>query len=316
MGIEDGASLRSHVATGSGRVDAILASAFPDLTRARIQRRIEAGAVQLDGLVVRKSAQVYEGAEITIDLGREPVAPVADPGFALPVLYEDDAIVVIDKPAKLAVHGAPGDRGPSVAGWFAARLGPTAASFDSERPGIVHRLDKDTTGVMALAKTPAAQAALSRAFEERTAKKRYLAITDGSPPHLKAVIDAALARHPADRTKMGIVRHGRESRTNYEVLGSTDGHCLILVTPETGRTHQIRVHLAAVGAPVTFDSVYGKPGAGRQMLHAWSLTLPHPDGGTLTVTAPMPPDMAALVASIGLDAVASEYTMSRPPHRE
>jgi 23S rRNA pseudouridine1911/1915/1917 synthase len=314
MGTETGHETRIHVAASEGRADAVLAAAYPDLTRARVQRRIEAGRVTLNGVPIRKSARVEAGDELAITLDVE-VTDAAPAGFELTVLYEDAALIAIDKPPRLAVHGAPGDRGPSVAGWFAARLGGAAAGFEAEHPGIVHRLDKDTSGVLLLAKTLAAQAALSRAFEERATHKTYLAVCDGHPPHEKAVIDAPIARHPADRTKMGIVNRGRAARTAYEVLGSDRDHALLLVTPETGRTHQIRVHLAAVGAPVTFDAVYGTAGEGRQLLHAWRITVPHPEGGTLTVTAPLPADFAAFVAAIGLDAVASDYRESHAPLR-
>jgi len=215
---------------------------------------------------------------------------------------------VIDKPAGLAVHGAPGDEGPSVAAWWLARLGAGAAGFDAERPGIVHRLDKDTTGVLVLAKTPRAQAALSAAFEARATEKTYLAVCDGHPPRDRAVIDAPIARHPGDRTRMAIVRKGRQSRTAYEVLAADKDTSLVLVKPETGRTHQIRVHLDGVGSPVRFDRVYGRPGPGRQLLHAWRLAVPHPDGGTLTVTAPLPPDLLEAVRTMGAETVALPYT--------
>ena len=237
----------------------------------------------------------------------EHIAP--DVAFDLPILYEDAALTVIDKPAGLAVHGAPGDEGPSVAAWWLARLGAEASAFDAERPGIVHRLDKDTTGVLVLAKTPKAQAALSTAFEARATDKTYVAVCDGHPPRERAVIDAPIARHPGDRTRMAIVRKGRASRTNYEVLASDKETSLVPVKPETGRTHQIRVHLDGVGAPVRFDRVYGRPGPGRQLLHAWRITVPHPEGGTLTVTAPLPPDMCEAVRTMGAETVALPYTM-------
>ncbi len=223
------------------------------------------------------------------------------------MLYEDDALVAIDKPAGLAAHGAAGDTGPSVAGWFLARYPEEALAFDVDRPGIVHRLDKDTTGVMVMAKTPAAQAALSRAFEQRETVKQYLAICDGVPHKPRARIEAKIARHPGDRTKMAITRNGRDARTDYEVLGEDRGQSFLLLRLYTGRTHQIRVHLAAINVAVRYDRIYGKAGAGRQLLHAWKLGLPHPAGGMLEVTAPLPEDMAAEVRLMGLDSAASVY---------
>jgi 23S rRNA pseudouridine1911/1915/1917 synthase len=300
-----------------GRLDAVLAQGFPDMSRARLQRLIAAGHVLVNGESARKSGQVHEGDVLVLDVPETPHPAVAV-AFDLSILYEDDALLVVDKPAGLAVHGAPGDTGPSVASWFLAHYGAEAGAFDAERPGIVHRLDKDTTGVLLMAKTPSAQAALSAAFEARTTHKTYLAVVDAVPSRERAVIDAGIARHPGDRTRMAIAKNGRESRTAYETLGADGQRALLLVTPETGRTHQIRVHLAAVGCAVVDDGVYGKrrPGdSGRQLLHAYRLSVPHPAGGTLEVTAPLPADMVAAVRSMGLDSLASRYSQPAPPVR-
>lgn len=305
-------SQRHLIADTEGRIDAVLANAFPDLSRARVQRLISAGSVTINGEVVRKSGQVLTGDRLMVEVPAEMA--IEPSGLDLPVLFEDDVMMAINKPHGVAVHGAPGDTGPSVALWMLEQLGSSAAAaFAVERPGIVHRLDKDTSGVLLLAKTPAAQAALSGAFEARTTKKNYLAITDGVPPQRRALIDAGIARHPGDRTKMAISNRGRDARTEYEVLGDDREHAFLLVTPETGRTHQIRVHLAAIQAPVVFDRVYGKGGDGRQMLHAWRIAVPHPEGGTLTVTAPLPTDFAGFVRSIGLHELALPYLERVPP---
>src|SRR5690606_21959417 len=200
--------------------------------------------------------------------------------------------------------------------WFAARFDLDLPAFDAEHPGVVHRLDKDTTGVLLLAKTPFAQSSLSSAFEQRTARKTYLAVCDGRPSQDRAVIDAPIARHPGDRTRMAVTHSGREARTEYEVLAADSERSFLVVRPETGRTHQIRVHLAAIGVPVTFDRVYGTPGEGRQMLHAWQLAIPQPKGGVLTVTAPMPPDMQALVRTIAGDSIALPYIAHVPAKHE
>jgi 23S rRNA pseudouridine1911/1915/1917 synthase len=280
-----------------------------------VQRLIEDGLVRLDGEAVRKSVHVAEGARITLEVPEtEHTPPAAVP--SLTVLYEDDWVVAVDKPAGLPVHGAPGDKGPTVAGWFVAHYGEAATAFDAERPGIVHRLDKDTTGVLVLAKTPAAQASLSAGFEARETEKTYLAICDGVPDRERAVIEAGITRHPGDRTRMAIARHGRAARTSYTLLGHDRERSLLEVHPETGRTHQIRVHLKAIGVPVRFDRVYGKEGSGRQMLHAWRLTVPHPAGGRLTVTSPLPLDMIAEVRSMRLEQVALPYTIAVPAARE
>ena len=308
-------SSRELVAGHDGRIDALLAESFPDLSRARIQRLIDGGYARVNGEPARKSARVREGTTLTLEL---PVVEhtVVPQDFELSVLYEDDVMLAIDKPAGLAVHGAPGDTAPSVALWMLERLGPAAGQFDSERPCIVHRLDKDTSGVLLLAKTPAAQVSLSAAFEARTTRKTYLALTHGVPDRAKAMIDAGIARHPGDRTKMAITMRGRESRTAYEVVASDSDHALLVLHPETGRTHQIRVHLAAINCPVLFDRVYGKRGEGRQMLHAWRIEVPHPLGGTLTVTAPLPSDFRAMVRSLGFEQTALQYVEPVPASLE
>jgi 23S rRNA pseudouridine1911/1915/1917 synthase len=307
---------RSLTAPAPGRLDAVLAAVFQDLSRARVQRLLEGGHARVNGVVAHKALNVVEGAELELDVPDTPHDAVPT-GLALPVLFEDDALAVIDKPAGLAVHGAPGDTSPSVAAWWLEELGAAAAKFDVERPGIVHRLDKDTSGVLVLAKTPAAQAALSAAFEARTTKKTYLAVVEGVPDRPKAVIDAPIDRHPGDRTRMAIVTRGRESRTAYESLHSDGRRALLEVKPETGRTHQIRVHLAAVGIPVVDDAVYGKrePG-GRQLLHAYELAIPHPDGGTLKVSAPIPPDFDRAVRAIGAETLALHYSRRIEPTHE
>ena len=307
---------RSLTAPASGRLDAVLAGAFADLSRARVQRLIDAGHARVNGSPARKAMNVAEGDALELEVPATPHESVPT-GLELPVLYEDDQLCVIDKPAGLAVHGAPGDTGPSVAAWWLEKLGEAAGAFDVERPGIVHRLDKDTSGVLVLARTPAAQAALSAAFEARTTKKTYLAIVEGVPDRPKAVIDAPIDRHPGDRTRMAIVTRGREARTAYEVLHSDGRKALIEVHPETGRTHQIRVHLAAIGVPVSDDAVYGKrePG-GRQLLHAYQLAIPHPAGGTLTVTAPIPADLDRAMRAIGADAEAVRFARPTAPLHE
>lgn len=311
-----GPETRELTAAEAGRLDAVLSRALPELSRARVQRLIEAGNVRVNGEVVRKSATVQEGDLLAFEVPATDHA-VTPSGLDLTVVYEDNSLAAINKPPGLAVHGAPGDTGPSVAGWWLEQLGPAAAGFDAERPGIVHRLDKDTSGVLLLAKTPAAQASLSRAFEERTTRKTYLAIVEGTPAQPRAVVDAPIDRHPGDRTRMAVTTSGRPSRTEYEVIAADKERSLLEVHPETGRTHQIRVHLAAIGCPVANDGVYGRRAThGRQLLHAYRIAVPHPEGGTLTVTAPVPADMAGAIRSLGAEQVASQYSQPVPPTRE
>lgn len=227
--------------------------------------------------------------------------------FDLPVLYEDDALLAVDKPPGIATHGAPGDARPSVVWWFVQRYPRLAETFDADRPGIVHRLDKGTSGVLLLAKTPAAQLFLNRAFEQRRVEKEYLALCEGVPPYERALVDAPIGRHPGDRSRMAVTLRGREARTEYVVLGSAGGKALLLVRPLTGRTHQIRVHLAAIGAPVAHDKVYGRGGEGRPLLHAYRLVAPHPFGGAVHVAAPLPDDIWIATLAAGLAEAARPY---------
>jgi 23S rRNA pseudouridine1911/1915/1917 synthase len=310
----DGRDTRHLIADGPGRIDSALAAACSDLSRARIQRLIADGLVQVNGTTVRKSVQVAAGDLLDLTIPAVDHLSGAAP-VELPILYEDDLVVVIDKPAGIAVHGGPDDTSSTVATWFVQRYPAEAAKFDAERPGIVHRLDKDTTGVLVMAKTPAAQAALSLAFAERETEKQYIAVCDGVPARDRAVVEADIGRHPGDRTRMAISRHGRAARTDYVVVASDKEHSLLLVHPLTGRTHQIRVHLAAVGIPVSCDRIYGKAGATRQLLHAWRLSLPHPAGGTLTVTAPLPADMLEAVREMGAEQEAAPYSVATTPAR-
>jgi 23S rRNA pseudouridine1911/1915/1917 synthase len=299
---------RTSVATASasGRADAVFVEAFPDISRARIQRLMQQGLALVDGAQIGKAARVETGARLTLEL---PVRarPAVTLNLEIPVLLQDEAALVIDKPAGISVHGGPEDSSPTIALWFESRFSEDAAKFDVERPGIVHRLDKGTSGVMLLARTPEAQAAFSKAFADRDTNKRYVALVEGVPERPRAVIDAPIGRHKGDRTKMAVLDAGRPSKTEYELLGTAHGRSLLLLKPETGRTHQIRVHLAATGMPVVDDGVYGKGGGGRHLLHAWRLEVPHPGGGTLTATAPLPRDMVDEVRALGLEAVALEY---------
>ena len=301
--------------TGEGRLDAVLAAAYPDLSRARVQRLIANEHVLVDGAPARKSTYVQEGARVSVTLPDTPREATAT-GLSLPVLYEDDHLLAIDKPAGLLVHDAPAEPcAPSVAGWFVEHYGEAAAAFDVERPGVVHRLDKHTSGVLLLAKTPAAQTALSAAFEARETGKQYLALCDGIPQRDRAVIDADIARSHADRRRMAVTAEGREARTEYEVLAAARERSLVLAKPLTGRTHQIRVHLAAIGAPVAGDELYGRGPGPRHLLHAWRLSVPHPAGGELAVTAVLPRDMLAAIDDAGFRAQAEPYAEAVAPIR-
>ena len=219
-------------------------------------------------------------------------------------------MVAVNKPPGVAAHPSKGHETGTVVDWFALRYPGAAAQFDSDRPGLVHRLDADTSGVLMLGKTPAAQAFLAEQLRDKEAGKLYLAVVDGIPAEAKAVIDAPIARHPADRLRMAVVTRGRASRTAYEVLASGEGCALLSVRPETGRTHQIRVHLAAVGHAVTGDALYGQASGviGRQALHAAGLTVRRPsDRKRLEIRAALAADVLRLLRNLGLDEAAGPY---------
>ncbi len=301
--------------TETGRLDAVLAAAFPDLSRARVQRLIANERVLLNGAPARKSTLVEQGARVEVMLPETPSEAVSS-GLSLAILHEDGDLLAVDKRAGLLVHDAPAEPGvPSVATWFVEHYRDEAAAFDAERPGVVHRLDKHTSGVLLLAKTPAAHAALGAAFEARKTRKRYLALCDGVPQRDRAVIDAAIARSHADRRRMAVAARGRSAQTEYETLAAAHGRSLLLVKPLTGRTHQIRVHLAAIGAPVANDDLYGRGPGPRHLLHAWRIAVPHPAGGELAVTAPLPPDMLSAIEDAGFAAEAAPYAEPVAPVR-
>lgn len=285
---------------GERRLDRFLAAEFADLSRSRLQALIRDGHVLLDGAPATATTEVRPGAEIAVTIPDEAIPEALPEAIPLTVLYEDRDVLVVDKPAGMVVHPAPGhDSGTLVN----AALGYTGALAPDEpnRPGIVHRLDRDTSGVMILARTRHAHDVLAAQFEDRSVDKRYIALVDGLPSSPKASIDAPLGRDPRNRQRMGIVARGRPAVTDYTVTTAyrDPWRALLEVHPHTGRTHQIRVHLASIGHPVTGDAVYGRGGEpGRQFLHAASLTVTLPDGTRHTFEAPLPPDLADFLASL------------------
>lgn len=269
------------------RVDAGL-SRLLGLSRTRAAELAEAGEVTLDGRPVGKSDRLIAAAWLEVLLPEEE-HPAAAPARAVPglvVLYDDDDIVVVDKPVGVAAHPSPGWSGPTVVGGLAAAGYRIATSGAAERQGVVHRLDVGTSGVMVVAKSERAYSRLKRAFRERTPEKVYHALVQGHPDPSSGTIDAPIGRHPTADYRWAVVAGGRPSVTHYTTLEAMRGASLLEVRLETGRTHQIRVHLAAVHHPCVGDSTYGadpvlagRLGLGRQWLHAVRLGLPHPGTG-------------------------------------
>jgi 23S rRNA pseudouridine1911/1915/1917 synthase len=261
---------------------------------------IDAGNVSLDGVTPARSAKVHGGSllEVTLPEPETPAAP-PQPVEGLVVLYDDDDLVVVDKPIGVAAHPSPGWTGPTVVQGLAAMGYRVATSGAAERQGIVHRLDAGTTGAMVVAKSEHAYSVLKRAFKARTVDKRYSALVQGHPDPTSGTIDAPIDRHPSADYKFAVVASGRPSVTHYETVEAFRAATLLDIHLETGRTHQIRVHMAAVRHPCVGDLTYGadptlarRLGLTRQWLHARELGFEHPSTGELlTVTSPFPPDL-------------------------
>ncbi len=286
------------------RIDAGL-SRLLGLSRTVVATLAEAGRIELDGRVAGKSDRLVAGAWLEVELPDPDRAPEAILGpvevvAGLRVLAQDDDVVVVDKPVGVAAHASPGWTGPTVLGGLAALGMQVATSGAAERQGIVHRLDVGTTGVMAVAKSERAYTALKRAFKERTVVKRYHALAQGHPDPSRGTIDAPIDRHPKHDHRFAVVATGRPSVTHYETVEAFRAASLLDVTLETGRTHQIRVHLSALRHPLVGDITYGADPVlarrlrlSRQWLHARSLGFAHPaDGRWVEFTSTYPDDLA------------------------
>ncbi|WP_322512927.1 RluA family pseudouridine synthase [Chloroflexus sp.] len=280
------------------RIDRFLAMALPSLSRAQAQRLIEQGLVLYAGRTVRASQPVRSGIAIHITIP-PPISTelVAEP-IPLDVVYEDADIAVINKPAGMVVHPAPGHPRGTLVNALLARY-PDLAVGGEIRPGIVHRLDRDTSGLLIIARNDAAMRALVEQQQARRMRKIYQALVIGRPP-ATGTIDAPIGRDPRDRLRMAVVSDGRPARTHYRVIATFGDYSLLAVQLETGRTHQIRVHLRHLGYPIVGDPVYGprRPHLhlSRQFLHAGELGLFHPrDGQWREFTASLPPDLSSVL---------------------
>ena len=303
----------------TGRLDRALADAAPQLSRARIQALMAEGAVSRgDGAVTDASAKAQAGRYRIAVPPPTPAIPQAE-AIALAVLFEDAHLIVVDKPAGMAAHPAPGTQAGTLVNALLAHCGASLSGIGGvARPGIVHRLDKDTSGVMVAAKTDAAHRGLAALFERHDIERQYLAFTRGAPRQSKGVVAARIARSPRDRKKMAVVRSGgREAVTHYELRRAYGPTAKPLAARlacqlETGRTHQIRVHLAHIGAPCLGDPLYGagppaptvkaamaRAGLERQALHAAVLGFVHPiTGERLRFETPLPADLSRLQAEL------------------
>ncbi len=276
------------------RLDKTLAARFDDLSRVQVQNLIREGLVQVDGRVVKASHRLEGGEviQVRLPLPDEETDPQPEP-IPLMVLYEDDGVAAVDKPAGMVVHPAYGHDSGTLVNAVLARWPQTATFSPADRAGLVHRLDKETSGVILIAKTAAALEDLRRQFKERAVQKRYVALVEGTPNTPDGLIDAPIGRDPKQRKRMAVTRQGREAITEFRVVEHYQHFSLLDVFPRTGRTHQIRVHLTFIGHPVVGDGVYGRRKQRiklrRHFLHAASITFVSPPSGQpVTVEAPLP----------------------------
>jgi len=284
------------------RLDKYVCQKCSELSRTYVQKLIGDGHITVNDLVVKAGLKLNIGDRLTVTI------PSAAPSLLLPeaiplnIIYEDDDLLVIDKPAGLAIHPAPGHPSHTLVNAILSHLPTLPDTDDSLRPGIVHRLDKDTSGVMLVAKNSRAQANLIDQFKTHSVVKAYLALVKGHLTPESGVIEAPIGRDPRNRKRMAVVTKGREARTQYNVVKYVGDDTLLEVKPETGRTHQIRVHLSAIGYPVVGDKVYGvkSPFLSRQFLHAYRLGVKLPSTGEyVEFESELPPDLAQALKDIG-----------------
>lgn len=293
------------VDAGGERLDRYVSDHLPDLSRAAVQRLIEEGNIRVDGRDRKASYRVQAGEAITVRI--PPPEPVAVRAEAIPldIVYEDDNVVVVNKPAGMVVHPAAGHSAGTLVN---AMLAHTSLNVGGEaRPGIVHRLDSETSGLIIVAKNDAAMRNLQAQFKARRVHKTYLALVEGQITPPRGKIEAPIGRDPKHRQRMAVVTgahiKSREAVTNYRTIANLGDYTLVEAEPQTGRTHQIRVHFAFMGFPVVGDSLYGtrkknRLGLERQFLHAWKLALTLPDGRAVSFTAPLPVDLYTVLSQL------------------
>jgi len=296
----------------AGRVDVAVA-AVAGISRAHAQRLLGDGRALVDGRARRASDRLTGGEQLRITLSAPPDPTLVPEAIPIRVVYEDDDVLVVDKPAGMVVHPSAGHPTGTLVHALLGRAASRNESLGSVagvgRPGIVHRLDRDTSGLLVVAKTDAAQAALMRQFGEREVGKEYVALVRGEAPAARGRIEAPVGRDPRDRQRMSVVARGRSAVTDYEVIGSGGGYTLLRLQPHTGRTHQLRAHLAYLRLPIAGDLRYGG-GAGpgelrRQFLHATRLAFARPsDGARLEAWSELPPDLADSLAASGITGAA------------
>ncbi len=290
-----------QVAESAIRLDKYLVKEYPGLSRSHLQRLIEQGYILVNDCVARASQKLHAGDKICVVLPPPEQLSLVAESIPVDVVYEDDDLLVINKPAGLVVHPSPGHTTHTLVNALLARC-PGLLNFgDAMRPGIVHRLDRDTSGLMIIAKNSSAQQCLISQFKARSVSKGYLVLVKGRLTPTKGIIDAPLGRDHSNRKRMAVIAGGRQARTRYKVKEYLGDYTLLDVATETGRTHQIRVHLSAIGYPVVGDTVYGVRSdcVKRQFVHAYRLGFRLPSSGECReFTCELPPDLRQAVKLI------------------
>jgi len=285
------------------RLDKYVTDHFTELSRTRIQKLISNGYVKVNGKIAKAGLKLSSGDSLTVSLPPATPDELIPEDIPLSIIYEDDDLLVVDKPAGLTVHPAPGHASHTLVNAILSHLPELPDTGDRQRPGIVHRLDKDTSGVMLVAKTIPAYGNLTGQFKARSVAKTYLALVRGHLSPQDGAIEAPIGRDSRNRERMSVVaeNQGKEARTEYHVINYVSGYTLLEIKPETGRTHQIRVHLAAIGYPVMGDKVYGvkSPHLSRQFIHALRIGFKLPSSGEyVEFTAELPQDLTQALEKI------------------
>jgi len=290
-----------HVQQGGQRIDKYIAEAIADFSRSFVQKLLDEERVTVGGQVPKASYKVEAGDVIVVRVPPPQTSEIRPEAIPLTIIYEDADIIVVDKPAGMVVHPAHGHSSGTLVNALLAHCQDLAGIGGELRPGIVHRLDKDTSGLLLVAKNDAAHQHLQNQFKQRQVHKTYLALVEGTPPAARGVVEAPIGRDPKRRKRMAVLRQGgREARTEYRVLEYFDQHTLLEAEPITGRTHQIRVHLASIGHPIAGDRVYGfrkqRLPLQRQFLHAARIAFTLPSTGQpVEFTSELPDDLAAVL---------------------
>jgi len=289
------------------RLDSFIASARVDLSRSRAQKLIADGFVKLNGELARVSSRVKEGDQVSLVIPAPEPVEVRPENISLDVVYEDGDIIVVNKPAGMVVHPGAGAHCGTMVNALLSHCPDLSGIGGVVRPGIVHRLDKQTSGLVAVAKNDTAHRSLAGQLKDRSMSRKYVAVVKGGPRKNEGTIESNIGRHRTHRKKMAVLKDGgRKAVTLYKVAQRLDSTSLLEISLMTGRTHQIRVHMRSINCPVVGDPVYGGKdatfGMARQALHAWRLSFIHPvSGAGLELKAPLPEDMETLIARLGGD---------------